>query len=209
LKKSRPSQTRPSRAQVSRQFAAAIRGKSAAIAELLEIYRPLLLKVANTELGSDLRRRGAASDLVQNSIIKGTLAFPSAKFHEPHEVVSWLCKILHNELAMHRRYQTAKKRDFRREQPLESTHARVWLDHRSLRSREETLSRQEEIEYLRRAFDRLPDHYRMVLTWRDVDGLRFKEMAARLNRECDATRMLYERARKKLKTELRKIGDRD
>jgi RNA polymerase sigma-70 factor (subfamily 1) len=197
------------RATVSKCFVAAKTGQPGAVAELLEIYRPLLLKVANTELDSDLRRRGAASDLVQNSIIKANLAFPTANFGTPQDVVAWLCKILENELAMHRRHQTAQKRDLRRDQPLESAHAREWLEYLSIRSRTNegaTLSRQEEIERVRLAFERLPKHYRLVLTWRDVDRLSFKEIAAKLDRESDAARMLYERAKKKLRSELRKLG---
>jgi DNA-directed RNA polymerase specialized sigma24 family protein len=124
--------------------------------------------------------------------------------------MAWLCKILENEIGIHRRYQTAQKRDLRRDQPLESAHAQEWLQYLSLRSRSDegaTLSRQEEIERVRLALDKLPDHYRLVLTWRDVDGLEFTEMGAKLDRGADATRMLYERAKKKLTIELRKLSE--
>ena len=193
------------------RFEAAKSGEASAIAQLLEVYRPLLLKLANTQLDPELRQKAAASDLVQNSLIKASLAYPTCKFHSVQDVISWLQEILSNEIATaHRRYRKAKKRDARRERPINSVHSRLWIDYLSLHSRSDesvTMSRQEEIQRVRSALDRLPPHYRKVINWRAVDGLTFPKIAAKLDRTEDAVRMLCNRAMKRLKSELHADGE--
>lgn len=203
---------RPKRALASRCFEIALTGDAKAVAQLLEIYRPLLLKLANEQLDPELRQKAAASDLVQNSLIKANVAFSTAKFDSLQDVVSWLRVILTNEIATaHRRFRKAKKRDARRERSIGSVHSRRWLDILSLRSTTDsglTLSRQEECVEVRLAFDSLPAHYRQVIEWALVDDRSFPELASKLGRRADAVRMLFNRAMERLKSELKKRGQR-
>jgi RNA polymerase sigma-70 factor (subfamily 1) len=209
--KSRDKTALPPPAKVSRWFKAAQGGQAAAIAQLLEAYRPLLLKLANAQLDHELRQKSAASDLVQNSLIKATLAFPTCRFKDVQDVISWLREILANEITTaYRRYRKAKKRDARRERPINSAHSRMWIDYLSIHSRTDdsaTLSRQDDIRRVRVALDRLPPHYRQVITWRVVEELKFTKIAAKLDRTEDAVRMLSNRAMKRLEIELRKLDE--
>ncbi|MCI0334624.1 MAG: sigma-70 family RNA polymerase sigma factor [Planctomycetes bacterium] len=206
---SRDKKTAPPAAKVSAWFKAARDGQSSAIDQLLEAYRPLLLKLANDQLDPELRQKAAASDLVQNSLIKATLAFPTCQFDKVQDVVSWLQEILANEIVTaHRRYRKAKKRDARRERPINSAHSRMWIDYLAIHARTDdsvTLSRQDDITRVRVALDCLPPHYRQVITWRIVDGLKFGRIAVKLDRTEDAVRMLWNRAMRRLKSELRKL----
>jgi RNA polymerase sigma-70 factor (ECF subfamily) len=199
----------PPAAKLSAWFKAAKSGQASAIAQLLEAYRPLLLKLANDRLQPELRQKAAASDLVQNSLIKATLAFPTCHFSSVQDVVSWLKEVLSNEIVTaHRRYRKAKKRDARRERPLNSAHSRMWIDYLAIHTRSDdsvTLSRQEEVTRVRVALDRLPPHYRQVITWRIVDGVTFSKIGVKLDRSEDAVRMLWNRAMSRLKSELRKL----
>lgn len=184
-----------------------------AISQLLEAYRPLLLKLANSQLDPELRQKLAPSDVVQNSLINAMLAFRNGEFASPQEVISWLREILTNEMvSAHRRYRIAKKRDARRERPINSAHSKMWIEFQSLRTRTEdsaTLSREEQVAGVRAALERLPSHYRQVITWRSADGLTFPDIAARLDRSEDASRMLWIRAMRRLKQELQATGHRD
>jgi RNA polymerase sigma-70 factor (ECF subfamily) len=199
----------PPTAQVSAWFKSAQSGEATAVAQLLEAYRPLLLKLANDQLHPELRQKAAASDLVQNSLIKATVAFPTCRFGNVQDLISWLQQILSNEIVTaHRRYRKAQKRDARRERSINSAHSRMWIDYISVHARTDenvTLSRQEDIIRVNAALDRLPPHYRRVITWRVVDGLKFGRIARKLDRSEDAVRMLWNRAMKRLESELRKL----
>ena len=39
------------------------------------------------------------------------------------------------------------------------------------------------------ALNRLPEHYRQVIVWRQIEDLSFEEMAGRLGRSVDAVRL--------------------
>jgi len=54
----------------------------------------------------------------------------------------------------------------------------------------------------KRTFDRLPEHYRQVIVWRQWEDLSFAEIASRLERSADAARMLFARAVEQLQKEL-------
>ena len=56
---------------------------------------------------------------------------------------------------------------------------------------------------------RLPEHYREVLKLRNIQGLSFEEVAARLDRSPGATRMLWLRAIEKLRAIYRKAEQHD
>lgn len=196
----------PSMAVLSGWLQAAKAGELQAMSQLLEAYRPMLLKIANDELSPELRQKIPASDLVQNSLIKATLGFPQSEFRGPQDVVAWLQTILANEMATaFRRYGKSQKRDLKREQPFDSAQFRTWIDAVSvIQSRREVgrLSRQEELEEIRRVVERLPAHYRQVILWRLLEELTFPAIAKLVDRSESAVRLLFGRAMDMLKQEL-------
>ena len=62
--------------------------------------------------------------------------------------------------------------------------------------------REEKAEALMTAIGRLPEDYRQVILWRQVENLPFEEMARRLGRSVDAVRKLWWRALQQLQKEL-------
>jgi RNA polymerase sigma-70 factor (ECF subfamily) len=62
------------------------------------------------------------------------------------------------------------------------------------------LERQETREFVRRAIDRLPDSYRMVLLLRDIEGLDTEETARLLGLTPNAVKIRLHRARMALRT---------
>lgn len=195
----------PSRATVARWFDDARQGEAAAIANLLELYRRLLLKEAHKLLDSDLRKKVASSDLVQNTLLKAMVAFPTSKFTNLAKFVAWLKAILANEfIEAVRWYRLAEKRNDRRERSLEHPLSRQWLYQladASSKGQSAGEDRHGQLLQLRAALHRLPSHYRRIIQWRAFDGLMFRDIAARLDRTEDAVRMLWTRAIKRLQNE--------
>lgn len=187
-------------------FCSAKGGDAAAVSQLLEAFRPLLLKLANDGLDADLRRKVPASDVVQISLIKATLAYPKAEFGAVEDVASWLQTILTHEIGtVHRRFRLTKKRDTRREYSTSNPEIRKLIDLLSVRASNdgtEALSQQEEIERLRLAFQKLPSHHRKVINWRIVVGLSFEEIGRKIDRSADAARMYFGRIIRKLRSTL-------
>lgn len=82
-------------------------------------FRPYLLRLAARELGSDLRPKGDASDLVQQTCLEAHRDLGSFAGRTEAEFRRWLRRILFNNLKHHaRRYRDTGKRDVDREVPL-------------------------------------------------------------------------------------------
>ena len=56
----------------------------------------------------------------------------------------------------------------------------------------------------RQALDRLPEHYRQILIWREWDELPFADIGQRLAKSVDAARMLWWRALERFNQEMSK-----
>lgn len=202
---------RPSSGVLSDYFRRAQRHEDGALQQLLVLYRPLLLKLANQKLKRSLRRKLAPSDLVQITELKATNGFYKQHFEERLGFKAWLITILSHEVVnARRRFLTAKKRDVRRERPLFSPEARRLLNRLSESRSGASASaseRNDTVEQLLAAFKRLPPHYQLVLRLRYFEKLSFEAIGEKLDRKYDAARVLHNRALKKLRAELDKLRD--
>jgi RNA polymerase sigma-70 factor, ECF subfamily len=196
----------------SRLLLAAIDGPDANVGELLDAYRPFLLAVAEAQLDADLRRKASPSDLVQETIIEAGRDFHRAAFKTDQQVEAWLKTMLMNNLAdLRKRYRRAAKRDIRRERSVHDSRVQHLLDHavqrayvRSTRDDQRQMVR----DRLARALKRLPSQQRTIILWVHMKGLSLNEIAQRVDRSYDATRMYWKRALKRLKQELQ-ADDKD
>jgi RNA polymerase sigma-70 factor (ECF subfamily) len=192
------------------QFAELIREARAddghALGRLFNAYRPLLLFLARAELGSELKEKLGPSDLVQETFVDAQQDFSAFTSHTQEEFIAWLSTLLKNNLkdAM-RRFKRSKKREVRRELPIDAFESRELLNKLAVRD-DSSPSRQaltkEEKQRLHAAIGRLSRGYREVILWRFQHMLSWKEIAARLERSEDAAMMLLNRAIKRLKKEL-------
>ncbi len=170
------------------------------------LYRPLLMTLARKRLRGPTRVKVAPSDLVQTTVWKATQSFGGEQFETRSGFLAWLVTILNNEAAdVRRRFQDAQKRDVSRERSLFSPDTQRWLNQlsASLSASDATLAqRQESIEQLLSAVERLPSHYQLVLRLRYFDKLDFGAIGAKLERTYDAARILHNRALARLRDEL-------
>jgi RNA polymerase sigma-70 factor (ECF subfamily) len=184
--------------EVARWLADARSGAADSLGRALEACRGYLLSIAQQELDPELRAKGGASDLVQETFLKAHRHF--AHFHgtAEEELLAWLRRLLLNNLADFRRqYRETQKRDAGLElaapdwQLLARTGAGPVADQPS--PSKEAIAR-EQAEALQRTLDRLPEDYRRVLVWRHQEERSFEEIGRLMNRSANAVRKLWARA---------------
>ncbi len=178
-------------------------GGKASLGKLLELYRNYLRLMARSLISQPLRVRLDASDLVQETFLKAHREFRSFLGSTEAELVTWLRQILVRNLADQVRQHRAKRRDYRREEPVE-----VLLDRSSLAIQAQLAapvsspsahsSRRDQAVLLADALEKLPADYREVFLLRNLERIPFETIAARMGRSSGAVRMLWTRAIKKL-----------
>src|SRR5580700_9060811 len=90
-----------------RLLVAARRGSREALGNALEACRRYLLAIASRELDPDLRAKGGASDLVQETFLEAQRDFARFQGSSPEELRAWLRQVLlHNVGAFTRRFRT-------------------------------------------------------------------------------------------------------
>ncbi len=190
-----------------RSLADARAGSPEALGNALEAHRRYLLLVAEKELAPDLRAKGGASDLVQETFIEAQRDFRQFRGESGEEFRGWLRRILlHNLGAFTRRYRDCGMRDVGREvgllgngsqgQPVEILAAESATPSAVVTAHEQSLA-------LQGALDRLPDDYRRVIRLRYDDNLTFEQIGQEMGRSPEAARKLWARAMDCLRAEWR------
>src|SRR5437870_8093656 len=82
-------------------------GSPEALGQMLEACRGYLLLVAQRELAPDLRAKGGASDLVQETFLEAQRDFPRFSGRSEAELLAWLRRLLLNNLANFTRHYRA------------------------------------------------------------------------------------------------------
>lgn len=157
------------------------------IDRLLESARPQLKVAAEELLGGSLERRIDASDLVQETLLKGAQQSHQFQGTTQGEFTAWLMQILKNTTIDTVRHHTSQKRDFRREAGV----CDQCVDGAS--SPSSVFRSQEDQARVTAALAQLNADQREVLLLRN-EGLTFEELGRRLNRSADAARMLWGRS---------------
>jgi RNA polymerase sigma-70 factor (ECF subfamily) len=190
----------------ARWLAAAKAGSGEALGKALETFRAYLLLVADREMDPELRAKGGASDLVQETFLEAQRDFGQFHGASVEELRAWLRRLLLNNVAnFTRQYRQRAKRAVGREVPLEgggSSHERgAGLAADVLSPSGEAVAH-EQAEALARAVQRLPPDYRQVLALRHEEQLTFEEIGQRMQRTANAARMLWLRAVERLQKEM-------
>jgi RNA polymerase sigma-70 factor (ECF subfamily) len=183
-------------------LSAAHAGSADALGQALEACRGYLLLIAQQELDADLRAKGGASDLVQETFLKAHRHF--GRFHgsTEEELLAWLRRLLLNNLADFRRlYRATDKRRASREVALEagdSSAERGAVLAADEPSPSKAVMGAERAAALQQVIDTLPEDYRRVLQLRHQEEQSFEEIGRRLHRSANAARKLWARAVERL-----------
>jgi RNA polymerase sigma-70 factor (ECF subfamily) len=195
----------PDAGRTSELIRAARAGSPEALGQLLEACRAYLLLVANEDLDRDLRAKGGASDLVQQTFLEAQQGFGGFAGHNQRELLNWLRGILrHNLQDFRRRYRGRAARQVGREEPLgdgeeAEMHTKLMAD---MRPPEDGAISAEQAEELTRALGRLSADHRRVLALRHEEALSFPEIGRRMGRTAEAARKLWFRAVERLRLEM-------
>jgi RNA polymerase sigma-70 factor (ECF subfamily) len=194
--------------EVAHWLAAARGGSLEALGQVLEACRGYLLGIASRRLSAELRRKGGASDLVQQTFLDAQCQFERFQGESEKELLAWLRQILlHNLGHFQRRYRATGKRDLGREAPLadeaSSTGGEADLATPTPSPSAQIVAR-EEAEAVQQALQRLPEEQRQVLALRHQEQLTFEEIGQRLGRSTSGARALWLRAVERLNDELGK-----
>jgi RNA polymerase sigma-70 factor (ECF subfamily) len=185
---------------------AARAGSREALGQALEICRGYLLRVANQGLDEDLRAKGGASDLVQETFLEAQRDFGRFQGSSEEELLAWLrLLLLHNVANFTRRYRGTDKRRVDREVGLDGTESaaarRAGLAADTPSPSGEAITR-EQAERLRQALEHLPEDYGRVVRLRNQERRSFEEIGTLLGRSAEAARRLWSRAVERLQREL-------
>ncbi|MCA9263116.1 MAG: sigma-70 family RNA polymerase sigma factor [Planctomycetales bacterium] len=193
----------------------ALRDGGASLNELLPLYVNYLKLMATTQMDAKIRQRVSPSDVVQETCFEAHRDFHQFRGGTEREFVSWLRRILvHNIARLVERHVLADKRDVRREVSLEGMQRSLERSTIRLRailadkggSPSSQALRRERSVLLADQIAQLPEDYRDVIMLRNIEGLRFEEVAQRMNRSSGAARMLWLRAIDQLRTLLAERG---
>jgi RNA polymerase sigma-70 factor (ECF subfamily) len=183
-------------------LSAARQGSRDALGSALEACRRYLLSVARQELNEDLRAKGGASDLVQDTFLEAQRAFDHFQGSSEVQLRAWLRQLLHHRASkFRRRYRTTRKRQLGRETAL--TAASLPATGEDLHSPSAQLIAHEQVQRLCQALERLPADYRQVITLRYLERHTFEEIGRLMQRTPNAARLLWLRAIEQVRQHLR------
>jgi RNA polymerase sigma-70 factor (ECF subfamily) len=183
----------------------------AALEPNFERYRQYLRVLADIHLGSQLRTKVDASDIVQISLLEAHQDWKKAKFGSEGELLAWLRTILAHNLSNEGRRYRSQGRDMNRERSLAAS-----VEHSSARleqfvaSEQSTPSQQavrnETAARLAAALAQLPEMQRRAVVLRHFQKRSIPEIATELDRTEQAVAGLVKRGLQKLR-ELMADGD--
>jgi RNA polymerase sigma-70 factor (ECF subfamily) len=188
---------------VGHWLAEARAGRKDALGQALDAYRAYLLLIAEEEINPELRAKGGASDLVQETFLEAQRDFARFQGATPDEWRAWLRRLLLNNVAdFGRRFRATTKRNTVLEVSLDDSGGPA----RDLAAADTPASghaiAREQAEAFRAALLRLPDDYRQVVLLRYQEQLSFEAIGYQLGRTPNAARMLWLRAIERLKQEM-------
>jgi RNA polymerase sigma-70 factor (ECF subfamily) len=172
-------------------------GDREAAGEIARRYeRPIRLAIRR-RLGPELRARVDTDDIFQSTIAAALEDVPDLSFRGEGAFVAWLAAVAERRILMKVRHHRARKRDHRRDRPLEAAEGVPGCGTSPTRG----AVRGEVTEGIRKAVARLPEGERRVVELHSVEGLSFQEVSdlLGLSGKFQAHR-IFQRA-------LKKIGD--
>ncbi len=189
------------------KLAAAKSGDQESLGSLFESYRPFLTLMVELQLGKHLKRKLDAADVVQEIFLDAHRAISKFNGTSEPEFSQWLRAILTTRIAsVLRHYLGTQQRDLRLEQQIQNdldhsamTLGKMVIDPNS--SPSQHVAKHEQSQLAVDALMRLADDYRDVLIMRHMEGLKFPEIAIRMNRSVDSVEKLWLRGLTKLKSE--------
>ena len=167
-------------------------GDRKAFEDLFRLHEERLQACVASRLGSNLRRKVTAEDVVQDTLLKAFQAMGSFRWQGEDSFFRWLASVAENVILYHARRDALSQK--------------IVLPRRtsSVESPSKGLVRAERFDRLEAALKSLPDDHRQVIQLTRIEGMPVKDAAQRMGRSTQATSQLLWRALQNLK---RAFGD--
>jgi RNA polymerase sigma-70 factor, ECF subfamily len=177
----------------------------------LERFRAYLLLLARAQLGTQLRGKLDASDVVQQTLLEAHQKRGQFRGDSPGQLLAWLRRLLACTLADAVKTLGRAKRDVARERSLEaaldqsSERLAAWLAAEQS-SPSEQADRHEQVLRLADALATLPEAQRLALVLRHCQGWTVAEISQHLGRSPTAVAGLLKRGARQLRDLLDEPG---
>lgn len=175
-------------------------GDKAALDQLCKTYNDRILRIIRMRMGPELRSKLQSMDLVQDAFISAIRGLDNFTYKNEGDFMRWVSKIAENRIRDNIDNLHAKKRDIRKETPLNNNRSDTQDSYIGMTGPVDTttpsiiMSKREDLNKLEKAMDKLKPEYREVITLTKIEGLTYKEAAEKLGKGPDAVRMLLSRA---------------
>jgi RNA polymerase sigma-70 factor (ECF subfamily) len=174
--------------ETTQLFARAREGSDGALDALYQRCARKLLPLIRLRMGRALRAELESRDILQSVLLKSFQRL--SQVQDPATLMGWMARIADNEIRDQRDFEHRQRRDAARRLPIEAA-AELPAPVRQALSQ---AILNEQAERLERALESLPDAQREAIVLRKLEELTFPEMAARLGKSEDASRMMFARA---------------
>lgn len=174
----------PNNADDVSQLVIAAKAAESNLAELLAKYRPYLRLLAEQQLGSRVRRREDASDVVQQTELEVHQGFGQFRGSTEAEFSAWIKQILRRNVVTVCRGHHAAKRDVARERYFvdgEASASITWMQPAAGGpSPSQQVMRGEAALRLAAALESLPEKQQEAVRLRHLEGMKIDEVAQAL-----------------------------
>ncbi|MEW4567165.1 sigma-70 family RNA polymerase sigma factor [Tautonia sp. JC769] len=162
---------------------------------VVQMFRTMMLSIANDEVDQAVQVREAPSDIVQETIVEAQRDLDRFHGMTEREMKGWLRTVLKRNIQnLHLKYRTIK-RDLNRERPME---LQAQCNEPNLAdpcpSPSTVLDQRERLQGIDRALKTLPEHYRLVIELYYRKGLSFAEIGKFMVKSEGAVRQLHARS---------------
>lgn len=157
-------------------------GDRSAFEQLFALHADRLLVFVRARLGSALREKIDAEDVLQEAFLAALKSFDDFEYTDDGAFLRWMCRIIDHRLRDAHDYFAAKKRQA------------VALPKSAPTGPVTALGRAENRRQVETALAELSDEHREVLLLRYFEGLSAEETGQRMNRTAGAIRNLAARA---------------
>lgn len=179
-------------------------GGESALNQLYRVYGTRVLWIIRLRMGRELRSKLESMDVVQDVLMSAWKDLGNFTYKTEGDFLRWLSRIAENRLRGHLQRLHARKRDIRKEVPLNGHRPTVEdsfvaaLDAVDTTSPSVVMSKREELEKLAKAIDALRPEYRQVVVQTKIEGLSYQEIGDQLGKSSEAVRKLVSRALEEL-----------
>lgn len=184
-------------------FTRARNGDRDALNRVLSAAEGRLRSIASARLGADLNQKIDTSDVLQSTYLDVVGSLESFGGGDLDEFITWVGRIIENNIRDRKRFFTAKKR---RDPGEVGIPAGLPLERLGIvRSPSSQVAFTEDLFLLARALDNLAAEHREVVVLRKIRELEYDEIAELMGRNEATTRRLFSRAMAALAVEMDRL----